>query len=187
MDDRSSSHSRQKSTDAMAGIPRGFTLIEALIALTLIILLISLGLPAMTEFIRAHQLNAASHALHISFNQARQASVTRRLPVLVDNQHGNWSSGWRIYADQNDNARWDEGEPILAEFGPQPKGVLIKGNSPVRRYVRYTPTGRTAMASGAFQAGTLVLCHADGKAPVRKLVINATGRVRRTQEPPGPC
>lgn len=171
----------------MAGIPRGFTLIEALVALTLITLLISLGWPAMTELIRSHQLRTASHALHISFNQARQASVTRRVPVLVDNQYGNWSSGWRVYADQNDNARWDEGEPVLAEFGPQPEGLIIKGNAPVRRYVRYVPTGRTSMASGAFQAGTLVLCHTDGKAPVRKLVISATGRVRRTQEPPGPC
>lgn len=171
----------------MAGITRGFTLIEALVALTLISLLVSLGLPAMTELIRSHQLRTASHTLHISFNQARQASVTNRVPVLVDNQHGNWSSGWRVYADQNDNARWDEGEPVLAEVGPQPKGLIIKGNAPVRRYVRYVPTGRTSMASGAFQAGTLVLCHTDGKARVRKLVISATGRVRRTHEAPRPC
>ena len=171
----------------MAGLPRGFTLIEALVALTLITLLISLGVPAMTNFIHSHQLRTASHALHISFNQARQASVTRRVPVLVDNQDESWSSGWRVYADQNNNARWDEGEPVLAVVGPQPEGLIIKGNAPVRRYVRYTPTGRTSMASGAFQAGTLVLCHADGKTAVRKLVIIATGRVRSTQEPPGPC
>ncbi|MFC5697932.1 GspH/FimT family pseudopilin [Pseudomonas sp. GCM10022186] len=171
----------------MAGIPRGFTLIEALVALTLIALLIGLGTPAMTELIRSYQLRTASHALHISFNQARQASVTRRVPVLVDNQDENWSSGWRVYADQNNNARWDEGEPVLEEVGPQPEGLIIRGNAPVRRYVRYTPTGRTSMASGAFQAGTLVLCHADGKTAVRKLVISATGRVRGTREPPGPC
>ncbi len=171
----------------MAGFSRGFTLIEALVALTLITLLIGLGVPAMTELIRSYQLKTASHALHISFNQARQASVTRRVPVLVDNQDENWSSGWRVYADQNGNAQWDEGEPVLAEVGPQPEGLIIRGNAPVRRYVRYTPTGRTSMASGAFQAGTLVLCHVDGKAAVRKLVISATGRVRGTREPPGPC
>ncbi|MFZ6048048.1 GspH/FimT family pseudopilin [Pseudomonas sp. CR3202] len=171
----------------MAGISRGFTLIEALVALTIITLLISVGVPAMTELIHSHQLRTASNTLHVSFNQARQASVTRRVPVLVDNQDEDWSSGWRVYADQNNNARWDEGEPVLAENGPQPQGLIIKGNAPVRRYVRYTPTGRTHMANGAFQAGTLVLCHSDGKAAVRKLVISATGRVRSTREPPGPC
>ncbi|MDH4611115.1 GspH/FimT family protein [Pseudomonas sp. BN102] len=171
----------------MAGIPRGFTLIEALVVLTLITLLISLGVPAMTDFIRSYQLSTASHALFVSFNQARQASVTRRVPVLVDNQGENWSAGWRVYADQNNNARWDEGEQVLAEVGPQPDGLIIKGNGPVRRFVRYMPTGRTSMPSGAFQAGTLVLCHANGKLAVRKLVISATGRVRRTKEQPGPC
>lgn len=171
----------------MAGIARGFTLIEALVALTLITLLVSLGVPAMTQFVRAHQLNSASLALLTSFSQARQASITRRVPVLVDNQGGNWSAGWRVFADQNNNARWDEGEEVLAEVGPQPDRLIIKGNAPVRRYVRYTPTGRTSMPNGAFQAGTLVLCHADGKLPARKLVISATGRVRRTKGPPGDC
>lgn len=171
----------------MIGIARGFTLIEALITLTIIALCIGFAAPAFTQLIQAQQMTAASHALVTSFALARQASVTQRVAVLVDNQDGNWSSGWLVYADQNGNSRWDDGEPVIRKFDPQPKGVVIKGNSPVRRYVRYTPTGRTAMASGAFQAGTLVLCRADSKAPVRKLVINATGRVRRTQEPPGPC
>ncbi len=171
----------------MAGILRGFTLVEALVVLALVTLLVSLGVPAMTDLIRSYQLRTASHALLVSFNQARQASATRRVPVLVDNLHENWSAGWRVYADQNNNARWDESEPVLAEVGPQPEGVIIKGNAPVRRYVRYTPTGRTSMASGAFQAGTLVLCHNGGRVAVRKLVISATGRVRRTQEAPGPC
>ncbi|WP_280366942.1 GspH/FimT family protein [Pseudomonas sp. BN411] len=132
-------------------------------------------------------MTVASHALLTSFTLARQASVTRRVAVLVDNQDGDWSTGWLVYADQNGNSRWDDDEPVLRKFDAQPKGVVIKGNAPVRRYVRYTPTGRTSMASGAFQAGTLVLCHIDGKAPVRRLVINATGRVRRTLETPGPC
>lgn len=173
--------------DAMAGISRGFTLIEALVALALVALLISLGIPAMSGLIRSYQLRTASQALIISLNKARQASVTMRVPVLVDNEDENWSAGWRVYADRNDNARWDEGEPILMEVGPQPVGLMIRGNAPVRRYVRYTPRGRTSMASGAFQAGTLVLCHADGKVAVRKLVISATGRLRRTQGPPGHC
>ena len=101
----------------MAGISRGFTLIEALVALALVALLISLGIPAMSGLIRSYQLRTASQALIISLNKARQASVTMRVPVLVDNEDENWSAGWRVYADRNDNARWDEGEPILMEVG----------------------------------------------------------------------
>ncbi|MCO6059501.1 GspH/FimT family pseudopilin [Pseudomonas sp. MOB-449] len=165
----------------------GFTLIEALVALTLIALCISLGVPALGQFVRAQELTAANQALITSFAHARQASVTRRIAVLVDNQDGNWSTGWLVYADLSGNGRWDYGEPVLRQVGPQPEGLIIKGNSPVRRYVRYTPMGRTSLIGGAFQAGTLTLCHTDSELPVRQLVINATGRVRSVKKRPGTC
>lgn len=171
----------------MATLTRGFTLIEALVTLTLVALCISFGAPALGQFIRNQQLVAAYHELLASLSQARQESVTRRIAVLVDNQDGNWQTGWKIYADRNGNARWDEGEPIIKQVGAQPNGLIIKGNGPVRRYIRYTPTGQTYLLGGAFQAGTLTLCNADGKTQVRKLVLNATGRVRRVKQPPGPC
>lgn len=171
----------------MTGNTRGFTLIELLIAVTLLAICLGLGAPAFTQFIRAQQLTATSQALTSSLALARQESVTRKVTVLVDNQDGHWATGWVIYADQNGNARWDESDPLIRQIGAQPEGVVIKGNSPVRRYIRYTPTGRAIMLGGAFQAGTLTLCHADGKSHVRKLVINATGRVRRAKQPPSSC
>ncbi|AOE83525.1 GspH/FimT family pseudopilin [Pseudomonas sp. TCU-HL1] len=171
----------------MARTAHGFTLIEALVVLTLVALCISLGVPKLSQLIRAQELTAANQALITSFAYARQASVTRRVAVLVDNQDGNWSTGWLIYADQNGNGRWDYDEPVLRQVGPQPEGLIIKGNSPVRRYVRYTPMGRTSLIGGAFQAGTLTLCHADGRLPIRQLVLNATGRVRSVKKRPGSC
>ncbi|MNF87831.1 Type II transport protein GspH [compost metagenome] len=171
----------------MTSTSRAFSLIEMLFTLAIIGICFSFGAPALSQLVRSQQLQSASQELATSLVLARHESVMRGVAVLVDNQDGNWSTGWWVYADQNGNGRWDESDHLIRQIGLQPKGVVIKGNSPVRRYVRYTPTGRTSMASGAFQAGTLVLCRTDGKAPVRKLVINATGRVRRTHEPPGPC
>ncbi|WP_044872178.1 GspH/FimT family pseudopilin [Pseudomonas sp. LFM046] len=171
----------------MTGNSRGFTLIEALITLTLVALCIGLGIPALTQFIQAQQLNAATQTLISSLAYARQASITQRVPVLVDNQDGDWSTGWLVYADQNGNGLWDEGDPVLRLVAPQPEGLVITGNSPVRRYVRYTPTGQASLAGGAFQAGTLTLCHVDGRLPVRKLVLNAVGRVRSAKGKPGRC
>lgn len=171
----------------MTGNTRGFTLIELLVAVTLLAICIGLGTPSLTQFIRAQQLTAASQVLSSSLALARQESVFRKVAVLVDNQDGDWSTGWWVYADQNGNGRWDESDVLIRQVGPRPVGVVIKGNSPVKRYIRYTPTGRATMLGGAFQAGTLTLCHTDGKSHVRKLVINAVGRVRRAKQPPGPC
>ncbi|MNO01291.1 hypothetical protein D3C81_2213950 [compost metagenome] len=67
------------------------------------------------------------------------------------------------------------------------EGVQIVGNAPVSRYVRYTPTGDAKMQSGAFQAGTISLCHESGMQAVRRLVISATGRLRTVIEAVGGC
>ncbi|MDH4654327.1 MULTISPECIES: GspH/FimT family pseudopilin [unclassified Pseudomonas] len=171
----------------MTSTSRAFTLIETLFTLAIIGICFSFGLPAFSELVRSQQLHSASQELTMSLVLARHESVMRGIAVLVDNQDGDWSTGWWVYADQNGNGRWDKSDPLIRQIGPQPAGVIIKGNSPVRRYIRYTPTGRATMLGGAFQAGTLTLCHSEGKSHVRKLVINAAGRVRRAKQPPGPC
>ncbi|MOA67911.1 hypothetical protein D3C78_1952840 [compost metagenome] len=57
----------------------------------------------------------------------------------------------------------------------------------VSRYIRYTPTGEAKMHNGAFQAGTITLCHADGEQAIRKLILNPTGRLRTVKEAAGSC
>lgn len=166
---------------------RGFTLIEALVALAITALLLGLAVPAFTQLVHRQQLNTASNALAATFAYARQESITRQCPVLIKNLNGRWENGWRVFADLNGNGLLDEGEPLLRQASPLPAGVRISGNSPVRRYVRYTPSGSTHLVSGAFQAGTLTLCHADGQQAIKRLVLSATGRLRSSRGEPGGC
>lgn len=83
-----------------------------------------------------------------------------------------------LFVDENGNGKHDEEEPLLKVSGSTPKGIRVSGNTPVRQYVRYVPTGRTRLMGGAFQAGTITLCHEGGQHPVRRLIISATGRLR---------
>jgi len=180
--------SSKASKDAvMPTFARGFTLAEALIALSIIALLSGLAVPAFTRMIRHQQLNSASMELAAAFAYARQESITRRCPVLIDHPNGRWENGWRVFADVDNDGRLDRDEPLLKQARPLPAGIRISGNTPVRRYVRYTPTGATRLIGGGFQAGTLTLCHADGQQAVRKLILNAAGRMRRSRGEPGGC
>jgi type IV fimbrial biogenesis protein FimT len=156
---------------------RGFTLLEALVALTVASILIGLAVPPLSGMLAKQQLSRATLDISRALTQARHESIMRSRPVLVDNRDGQWSSGWQIFVDDNWNGIRDSGEPLI-RVGEIPSGVRVVGNTPVRRYVRYTPSGRALMLSGAFQAGTITLCHQNGNLSVKRVVLAATGRVR---------
>lgn len=166
---------------------RGFTLAEAVIAITISVVTLGLGLPALQTLNQHQQLKATSNLLMSSLVLARNESIMRNKPVLVDNTDEDWTSGWTIYVDANNNAMLDPSEVILAIMPPPPRGISIKGNIPVRRYIRYTSSGRTKIQSGGFQAGTLTLCHSLGNQAVRQLIISPSGRPRMSQKGSGTC
>lgn len=166
---------------------RAFTLLELLITLAIGALALGLAIPGTQSLAHNQRLISASNALATSLSLARSEAIKRRLPVLVDNIDGSWESGWRVFADVNSNGQHDAGEPQLLEAAALASGIIAKGNTPVRRYIRYTPSGSSKLIGGGFQAGTLTLCHATGQQAVRRLVLNASGRLRRAKDEPGPC
>lgn len=155
-----------------------FTLIELLVSLALLAILASLALPSFEQLLNGQRLRASSLELRQALGLARHAAIARGVPVLVDNQDGDWNSGWQVFVDSNGNGRADAGETVLHGPAQVAAGVRISANTPLARHVRYVPDGRTEQLGGAFQAGTLSLCHASGQVPSRRLIVSATGRVR---------
>lgn len=166
---------------------RAFTLVEMLSSVAITALLMSIAVPSTVQLVHNQQLISASNALVASLALARSESIKRRLPVLVDNGDGSWETGWQVFVDVNSNGQPDEGEPVLLQVAALASGIIAKGNTPVRRYIRYTPSGSSQLIGGGFQAGTLTLCHTTGKQAVRRLVLSASGRLRRAKDGPGPC
>lgn len=165
----------------------GFTLVETMVTLSLLAILASLAAPSLTHLRHAQQVHAASIDLAMAFVLARQEAITRHKAVLVDNQDGEWASGWQIFVDLNADGVHNDGEPVLQSSTGSARGVRISGNTPVSRYVRYLASGEAKLLSGAFQAGTITVCHESGQQPLRRLVLSASGRLRTMRDKAANC
>lgn len=106
---------------------RGASLIEAMMALSIAAVLTSAAVPAMTDALIRQRLRSSAADLHASFHLARSEAIRRAASVAVtpiDAQ--DWSKGWRVFADRNDNGVQDDGEETVVERPLAIDGMLIR-------------------------------------------------------------
>jgi type IV fimbrial biogenesis protein FimT len=78
---------------------RGFTLVEALVVITIVGILAAFGFPAMTRFLTTQAVRSASYDLFADLIYARSEAIARGTPVTVTGLSGvNYKLGWRIDA-----------------------------------------------------------------------------------------
>lgn len=167
------------------GVPPGFSLLEALVVLALLAVLLGLAVPGVAGLRSRHQLQAVAEDVWNSLMLARSQALVHQqrvalCPVAADlacDLQGQWNLGWQVFVDSNHNGQRDAGERLLQSHSGLPRGMHLQGNSTVANGVGYGADGRSESRTGAFQAGTLVLCRV-GLSEGWKIVVNALGRPR---------
>lgn len=153
--------------------PSGFTLFELLITLSVLSITLSMAVPQLRDTLVQADVDSTSQQLLASINRTRHEAIKRNAFVVM-RAKGQWESGWEIFEDRNQNAALDAGEMVLFTHAEQSK-LRIQGNSTLSSYIGYGSTGRSRQASGAFLAGSLLVC---GTKRTKKIIVNAGGRVR---------
>lgn len=157
---------------------KGLTLIELLVTLSIAAILLSITTPAFSSWITQSRLRAAAYDLLTDIQKSRSEAVKRGARItLWSMADGDWGSGWEIFIDTNADGDRDAGETILYTRGAQASVVDISGNYNVSSMISYQASGETALASGAFQAGTLTLC-GQGIDKAYQIIISRGGRPR---------
>lgn len=166
---------------------RGFTLIEAVVVLSLLATLVATAVTTVGDVVAGMRLANVSNDVLQQLHLARSEAIKRNTRVALCKSadgascaaRGRWEQGWVLFQDRNNNGSRDEGEDLLQNVPPLPPGYLLLANSPLARYVSYGPYGESKMTSGAFQAGTFTVCRASaGPGEGRQIIINAGGRPR---------
>lgn len=163
----------------------GFTLLEALVVLSLLGILSALAAPGYTGMRQRHQMQSQAEQFQASLMLARSEALRRqkRVTVCVKDaadacaQGGSWAQGWVVFVDNNNSTTREPDETVLLLHEALPGFLSMTGNATVRLDVSYGPQGRSQSRSGAFQAGTLRLC-AIGQTHAWRVVVNAVGKPR---------
>lgn len=174
----------------------GFTLVEVLVVLLVLMILQNTAVPALVGISNSAKVSSATSNLFSGLTLARSEAIKRgsrsvlckSADGLVCAPSGDWGQGWIVFHDANNNGDVDIDELVLAREGELSSSIRLAGNTPVKSYVSYTPTGAAEYTSGAFQAGTFTVCaRSAGAAETRKIVISSSGRPRVAKSTEAQC
>ena len=132
---------------------RGASLLEAVMAMSIAGVLAASAVPAMKDALVQQRLRGGTSDLHAGFHLARSEAIRRAGAVAVTPVDArDWSTGWRVFVDRNDDGTQDADEETLAErplaaagmtirpyFGPMYPGTVLSYNAEGRLH---RPGGR---------------------------------------------
>ena len=163
------------AASAAAGA-RGFTLIEMLTTVAVLVVSLALAAPALGGFIRSNRLVSAQSEYVSSLMLARSEAARRGTPVGIDAKAaaaaGGFARGWRVWVDANGNGNYDAGETLLRDVADRGAGVAISATGDVRDVV-FSPRGFLAAAALV----DVIVCGSAGEVRGYRLRVEPVGLV----------
>ena len=162
----------------------GFSFIEISITLSILSISLMTTLPHSSEIIASTRLKTTSYSLQRSLNLARQNALTTTLNTYIcplktshDSECSNdtdfnadWSHGWIVYSDLNDNNQLDDSDKIIQ------KNTLNK-----KVNIVFNQRGRLRFFhDGSARSAGFYLC-SSSTSKTRHMKLLHTGRSRVTE------
>jgi type IV fimbrial biogenesis protein FimT len=160
----------------------GFTLIEALIAMTVIAIGLGVAIPAYSNVAAATHTGSARVDLAESLLMALNHSTLTETDVVVcASSDGvdcsgsvDWTQGWIAFADIDENRARGPNETLLRRQ-PRLEGGTHLRSTAQRTRVVFQPHGGAAAGSNV----TFTLCDTRGPAKATTVVVANSGRLRQ--------
>lgn len=137
----------------------GFTLPELLIVVVVLGVLLTLGVPSFTSFIRNQRVKTASFDLLASLTLARSEAIVKNAAVTLTPAGGAWTNGWTIsYVDGG-------GSTVTLRSQEAVPGITING-----------PTSVVYRGSGRINAASAAQFELTGTNANRCITVDLSGR-----------
>lgn len=161
----------------------GLSLAELVVVLGMVAVTAAVAAPNLQQMLRGQQLRTAASDLHSAIGLTRSQAIARneRVKLTPNDEAGrDWSRGWTVYVDRDNDRQPGAGDEILAVHAPLPDGLQVgySFTSPAPpQYIAYNGAGRSCSDtnSAASRLGTVSLFHGGA---LRRIKINMLGRAR---------
>ena len=74
----------------------GFTLVELMLAITVLGILSAIALPSLTDLVRGQRIKTASSDVYASLIYARSEAIKRAADVNIVPNTTDWAAGWKV-------------------------------------------------------------------------------------------
>jgi type IV fimbrial biogenesis protein FimT len=157
----------------------GFSILEALIVVTIVAIGLALGVPAYTnlrlDLARSHEVQAWLQSIHLARAEALKRNAVVSICPSADGAScatppGDWATGRIVFANlsvEQPPARGED-EPLVRAYGPWSTGQI----SANRESLSFRPFGQAGVTA------TIVFCDVRGPRSARALIISQAGRPR---------
>jgi len=146
---------------------RGYTLVETVTATAVAAALAVAAAPSLSNLTTRHRLALTVNELLLAIDVGRSEALAKGTRVVLAPKTGaDWSSGWRLYQDLNDNGRRESDEPVLREF------------QPAHPRVRFAAHGMVATRTMSFEESGLVRAAGSNAMMLGRLNVELDGRMR---------
>lgn len=117
----------------------GFSLLELMAVLAIVGILMSIAVPAFSEWIASQRVRDTAADIHTSLMRARNEAISRGLKTSITPVNGNWANGWFI-ANPDGTYNPDPANPtvFIEQHGPVQNAAISGAGTGVA----FTPVGR---------------------------------------------
>jgi type IV fimbrial biogenesis protein FimT len=155
---------------------RGFTLIEAMLALVVLGILGAIAVPTFRQFTSNTRVSAATNGLASALARARSEALLRGVPVSVcsGDQTGcsaGWTQGWIVFIDTAIAGQVDPPDDTILQAWPSP-GATISIDAGPSNYIQYDPRGMNPGGAVTFKIWDASTCHGARRS---QTIVTVTG------------
>ncbi len=159
----------------------GFTLLELLVVVSLIIIVTSLAFPYFGQLLQGSYAEAERTQLLHTIQLARSEALIRGRPVSLcksSNQTtcgGEWWQGRMVFVDEQQNGGIQQHEQILSVFQATANNAKLYWRAFPRHqdYLQFLPDGTTQAENGSFW-----YCSSRAVYPAWAVMVSKSGRAR---------